>query len=300
MPENPSQIGVELHSRNGRYIIEREIARGGMGAVYQARDINSDCKVAIKEICMDPEICKDFFVQIRTRVLDEMKSLASLDHPNIPKVYDQFSEKHHEYLVMAFIPGSTLMQIQQSTLHENKLLEESRVIGWALQILDTLIYLHGLASPIVHRDLKPENMILDHQGKVMLIDFGLMTRLEQQALPETGFYQAAGTIEYAPPELYGGMDWGISPQTDLYSLGAVCYYLLAGKLPPRAIDRIIPGTMNLAYKLPSIRDQNGTVSAHIEQVIFKALEIDPERRFDSAQQMRAAILPPRSFIPLPF
>jgi eukaryotic-like serine/threonine-protein kinase len=300
MPANQNQIGVELHGQKGCYLIESEIARGGMGAVYQARNIDTNCKVAIKEICMDPEICKDFFVPLRERVVDEMKALASLDHPNIPPVYDQFSERHHEYMVMEFISGSTLMQIQQRALGESKLLGESRVFGWALQVLDTLIYLHELPNPIIHRDLKPENLILDPDGKVMLIDFGLMTRLEQQALPEISHYQAAGTIEYAPPELYGGVDWGISPQTDLYSLGAVSYYLLTGVLPPRALDRIIPGTVNITYKLPSIRDHNSTVSAHSEQVIFKALEIDPDRRFGSARQMREAILPPRSFIPLPF
>jgi serine/threonine protein kinase len=292
-------IGAELFGDIGHYVIDKEIAHGGMGSVYLARDLENDHIVAIKEVCVDPKRCREFHAQIREKLVDEMRLLSGLDHPNIPRIYDQFTDRHYEYLVMEFIPGYTLMQTQLQRLHEGKKLEESRVIGWALQILDTLAYLHELPNPIVHRDLKPENMILSPEGLVMLVDFGLVKHVERQMEPAIQYFQAAGTIEYAPPEQYADMDWGIDPRSDIYSLGAVLYYLLSGVLPPRANQRVIPGTLDVTYHLPSIRELNPTVNSHTEQVILKALEIEPEQRYLSARQMRETLLPPRRFILLP-
>ncbi len=112
--------------------------------------------------------------------------------------------------------------------------------------------------------------------------------------------EAVGTIEYAPPEQYAESGGRTDARTDIYSLGATTYYLLAGRLPPRSVDRMMPLSISVTKKLPSLRESNPTVSTRLEQVIAKALEIDPADRFQTATQMREAICPPRRFILLPF
>jgi serine/threonine-protein kinase len=293
-------VGTKLKGKKSQYLIKREIARGGMGAIYQAKDLEHNRVVAIKEACLDPVACEGRRDQIRERLLYEMEVLKPLDHPNIPKIFDQFSSSNNEYLVMEFINGKTVMQIQQRTLRQNRLLEESRILGWAIQVLDALGYLHQRPKPIIHRDVKPENMILTPDGRVMLVDFGLMKQVEQQLGKSGPLIQAVGTIEYAPPEQYAESTTRTDARTDIYSLGATLFFLLAGRLPPRSVERMMPMSINVSKKLPSLREINPTVSRRTEQIIFKAAEVDPDERFQSARQMREAICPRRRFILFPF
>jgi serine/threonine-protein kinase len=295
-----STVGTQLRGKNGQYVILEEIARGGMGAIYRAENVDLERTVAIKEACLDPVACEGRRDQIRERLLHEMEVLEPLDHLSIPKIYDQFSSKNNEYLVMEFIEGQTVMDIQQKTLRHDQVLEESRVLGWAIQILDALDYLHTQPKPIIHRDMKPENLILNPDGRIKLVDFGLMKQVERQ-LGESGpLIQAVGTIEYAPPEQYAESSQPTDARTDIYSLGATLYYLLAGCLPPRSVDRMLPMSINVSKKLPSIQERNKTVSRRTEQVINKAMEIEPDKRYQAAVDMRHALCPPRRFIMLPF
>jgi serine/threonine protein kinase len=150
-----------------------------MGAIYKALDVQHERVAAIKEACLDPASCEGKREQIREQLLREMHALKPLDHPNIPKIYDQFPSQHNEYLVMEFIDGDTLIHIQQRVFRQGCLLEESRVLGWLIQTLEALIYLHERDAPIIHRDIKPENLILASDGRVMLVDFGLMKQVHQ-------------------------------------------------------------------------------------------------------------------------
>jgi serine/threonine protein kinase len=293
-------VGAILQGKKGEYVVVREVARGGMGAIYQAEDCTHGRMVAIKEACLDPAACEGKRDRIRQHLLREMEALMPLNHPNIPDIYDQFSSNNNEYLVMEFIEGNTLLDIQQRTLRQNRLLEESRVLGWAVQVLDALTYLHEQPEPIIHRDIKPENMMLTFDGRVMLIDFGLMKQVHGHLTQSGPLIHAVGTIEYAPPEQYAEGSGGTDARTDIYSLGATLYYLLAGHLPPRSVDRMLPMSINITKKLPSLCEINPTVSKRLEQVIFKAMEIDPEERYQSAQQMREAICPRHRFVTLPF
>jgi serine/threonine-protein kinase len=192
------------------------------------------------------------------------------------------------------------MSIQQTVLAAGDLLEESRVLGWAIQVLDTLAYLHELPKPIIHRDVKPENLILAQDGRVMLIDFGLMKQVERQLEASRPLIRAVGTVEYAPPEQYADSGATTDARSDMYSLGATLFYLLAGELPPKAIDRLIPVSVGISRQIPTLQRHNPTVSGQFERVIRKALEIDPENRFQTARQMRAALAPRQRFINLPF
>lgn len=291
---------IRLIGKQGEYRLLKEIARGGMGAVYQAEDTARNQLVAIKEACLDPDSCAGKRDQIRERLVHEMAVLFPLEHPNVPHILDQFSSQHNEYLVMEFIHGQSIMAIQQAALSHGGLLEESRVLGWAIQILDTLTYLHELPKPIIHRDIKPENLMLSNDGRVMLIDFGLMKQVERQLEISGPLIRAVGTVEYAPPEQYADSGATTDARSDIYSLGATLFYLLAGELPPKAVDRMIPASVNLSRNLPSIHSSNPTVSGHMERAIRKALEVDPENRFQSARQMRTVLAPRRRFITLPF
>lgn len=289
-----------LTGTNSTYTILEEIARGGMGAVYRAENDQTSEIVAIKEACLDPAECSGNRAQIRERLLHEMDVLFPLSHPNIPAMYDQFSHGMNEYLVMEFIQGPTIMQVQRKLLSASKLLEESRVLGWAIQVLDTLSYLHEQPKPIIHRDIKPENLILASDGRVVLIDFGLMKQVERQLEVSGPLIRSTGTVEYAPPEQYADSGATTDARSDIYSLGATLYYLLGGALPPKAIDRILPMSAQITRRVASLRQPNPTVSDQMQRVIVKALEIDPEKRYQTAREMREALAPRKRFLKLPF
>ena len=295
-----TEVGSKLEGNKSEYVFLEEIARGGMGAVWRAEDLGNDRIVAIKEACLDPAECEGKLIEIRKRLLHEISVLRPLDHPNIPKIFDQFSSKNNEFLVMEFIEGNTLREIQCSTGNTETVMEESRALGWAIQVLDTLNYLHTLPKPIIHRDIKPDNLILTSDGRIMLIDFGLMKQIERELEMSGPLIKAIGTVEFAPIEQYADSGSTTDARSDIYSLGATMYYLLAGALPLRAVDRVIPMSVGVSKKLQSLREQNDTVSKNFETVIFKAMEVDPEDRFQSAIEMRNALLPPRRFILLPF
>jgi serine/threonine protein kinase len=290
--------GASLWGSQVEYKIVREVARGGMGAIYRAEDRVNRRVVAIKEACLDPA-CGGNIAQIRERLVHEMQVLLPLDHPSIPKVYEQFVRYENAYLVMEFIEGQTLQRIQEQVIAAHKRLEQARVVGWALQVLDALDYLHTQPKPIIHRDIKPENLILSLDGRVVLVDFGLMKQVERQ-LESGPLIHAIGTVEFAPPEQYAESGAHTDQRSDIYSLGATMYYLLAGHLPPRAVDRMLPMSMSAPLKRGALTRLNLTVAPRIEAIIFKAMEIEPDKRFQSAREMREAICPRRRFVTLPF
>jgi len=290
--------GASLWGNQVEYKIVREVARGGMGAIYRAEDRVNRRVVAIKEACLDPA-CGGNIAQIRERLVHEMQVLLPLDHPSIPKVYEQFVRYENAYLVMEFIEGQTLQRIQEQVIAAHKRLEQARVVGWALQVLDALDYLHTQPKPIIHRDIKPENLILSLDGRVVLVDFGLMKQVERQ-LESGPLIHAIGTVEFAPPEQYAESGAHTDQRSDIYSLGATMYYLLAGHLPPRAVDRMLPMSMSAPLKRGALTRVNLTVAPRIEAIVFKAMEIEPDKRFQSAREMREAICPRRRFVTLPF
>ncbi len=293
-------IGTILQGNNSEYMLIKEIARGGMGAVYLAEDPANHRIVAVKEACLDPAACEGKLIEIRKRLLHEMEVLKPLDYPTIPRIFDQFSSENNAFMVMEFIEGATLLKIQKECQRKNQLIEESRVLGWAIQVLDTLSYLHEQEKPIIHRDIKPENLILTLDGRLMVIDFGLMKQIERELEMSGPLIKAIGTVEFAPPEQYADSGVSTDVRSDIYSLGATLFYLLANELPPRAIDRMLPASINIHTALPSLQKINPTVSKLTQQVIAKAMEIDPEERFQSARQMREALFPRKRFITLPF
>lgn len=272
--EHALQPGAVLQNR---YSIVRVLGVGGMGSVYQARDLrfpNVTKYVAVKEIVniSDPNM-REMVVKIFER---EANTLASLDHPAIPKIYDYFNQGDRSFLVMEFIEGKDLEEyLGQSA----GMLAEETVIEWAIELCDVLSYLHnhqdggGQPDPIIFRDIKPSNLMLDQHGSIRLIDFGI-ARNYQTGQKGT----MIGTEGYSPPEQYRGES---SPAGDIYALGATLHHLLTKQDP-----RVEPP---FSFAERPVRKANPAISPEFEAIINTALSYNPADRFVSAQAMRDAL-----------
>ena len=166
--------------------------------------------------------------------------LANLDHPNLPKVSDYFSDGGNEYIVMEYVEGEDLASVLAR--HGGPLPEQS-VLPWADQVLDALEYLHGQRpNPILHRDIKPANIILTPQGRIKLVDFGLVKLLDPNNPHTATAMKGMGTPEYTPLEQYASGVGHTDARSDIYALGATLYHLLTGVGPgQRATTVAEPG-----------------------------------------------------------
>lgn len=259
-----------------RYLVERPIGIGGMGAVYRVRDrhFNDVVKhLALKEMII--KLADNFDQQARrNKFAGEANMLAALNHPLIPKVYDFFTEINRAYLVLEYIDGRDLEDVLLEFIDNGELLDEETVGKWAIQICEVLDYLHSRQpKPIIFRDLKPSNVMLTRQNQTMLIDFGIAKIFE----PEQRGTQI-GTEGYSPPEQYTGY---VEPRSDIYALGAMMHQLLTQRDP----QRVAPFTFQ--ERLP--RDLNPGVSEEMEAIIMKCLAYEIEQRWGSARELQAAL-----------
>jgi len=261
-----------------RYRIIKMIGQGGMATIYQAEDLRFPGKVwAVKEMREDflPVTDRLPAIQAFTR---EAELLARLQHPNLPRVIDHFSEGGRHYLVMEYLEGQTLQERIEK--RRRRPFREREVVEWALQICDALEYLHSQNPPVIYRDLKPGNIIVDKSGTVRLIDFGIARYFDPSKKTDT---LKMGTLGYAPPEQFQG-GGQCDARSDVYALGATMHYLLTGRdpqdEPPFSFGQARP------------RRLNPRLSKGIEHVIMTALAYDPASRYQSAAQMRAALLHP--------
>lgn len=268
-----------------RYEILELVGQGGMGAVYKAADRRLEGRIcAVKEILphltentASPEELEQVAEQFRI----EASVLARLDHPMLPKVSDYFSNGSREYLVMDFVPGRDLQEILHEKQRLNEFFTEEQVVAWAVQLLDALDYLHHQDPPVLHRDIKPSNIKLTPRGDVKLVDFGLVKLLHADDSRTVTVVQGRGTVAYTPLEQYGGDSSFTDARSDLYSLAATIYHLLAGQPPIDAKERFLrPGS------LPSLAAANPTVSPRIERILFQALSMHPNDRPITAREMR--------------
>jgi serine/threonine protein kinase len=273
MPLLPNQI------LNNRYQILALLGQGGMGAVYRAFDQVLQRPVAIKEHIPDPNATPQGLAQARAQFQREAQVLANLHHDNLPRVTDYFSFGGNEYLVMDLIEGMGLDQVVQ----QHGAISEGAVRAWMNQVLDALIYIHSQNPPVIHRDIKPANLILKPDGKVTLVDFGLVKLLDPNNPRTLSAMRAMGTPEYAPIEQFSpGMH--TDARSDIYSLGATMYHLLSGRPPLDVPRRLVDPT-----QMPNLRAINPNVSPQMEGVVHKALEIQPQNRFQSAAEMKQAL-----------
>ena len=281
----PVGLGTGLLPPKGmlanRYIIVQKVGQGGMGAVYQATDTRLGHKlVAVKEMS-DAAITDPLEKQQARQAFErEAQMLARLNHPNLPRVTDHFSEGGKQYLVMDFIEGQTLEEILNQILG---FLDEKQVVDWGVQLCEVLDYLHHQQPPVIFRDLKPTNIMLDRDGKVKLIDFGIARLFKPGKAADTASF---GTAGYAPPEQYGKGQ--TDARSDIYALGATLHHLLTKRDPAQT-----------PFHFPPVRSLNSNVSGAVDQAIMRAVEQDPNQRWQSARQMQRALVSPQPAAAVP-
>jgi len=259
-----------------------------MGAVYLAEHTRLVGRlVAIKENVPDPSIDQATQDQLRQQFYTEAKTLAALNHPNLPKVTDFFVEGGVEYLVMDYVQGDDLSQVLAKHLQQmGKPLPEGQVLVWADQILSALAYLHSRhPNPVIHRDIKPANIIWAPDGKVHLVDFGLVKLLSGAGQSTAAAMRGMGTPGYTALEQYGFGIGHTDARTDLYALGATLYHLLTGQAPPEVPQRVLN-----SKGLTPPKQLNPALASSTASAIMKALEIQPDRRHQSADDMRIALM----------
>ncbi|MBN1248442.1 MAG: serine/threonine protein kinase [Anaerolineae bacterium] len=257
-----------------RYRLAGPIGQGGMGAVYRAEDTLLSGRIcAIKEIAPESELPPERLLQLQEQFRQEASVLARLDHPNLPKVSDYFTNEGREYLVMDYVPGHNLREIVDEAIKDNRFLDEAEVLDWAQQLCSALAYLHAQDPPVLHRDIKPSNIKLTPSGLLKLVDFGLVKLLTSDESRTVTVVQGQGTAAYTPLEQYGGDDTHTDTRTDIYSLGATFYHLLTGRPPATARERFLRSDA-----LVPPRDINAHVSPGVEKAILAALALHPDGR----------------------
>ena len=260
-----------------RYRVIRRLGKGGMGAVYEAVDLRLDVAVAIKEaFSTDPRLRKQFE--------HEARLLAQLHHAALPRVTDYFSEDNRVFLVMQYIGGDDVAEI---IANQPGPLPPNTVIAWADQLLDALIYLHSRERQIIHRDIKPHNLKLTSSGSIALLDFGL-AKADSDATGANSWTSVFGfTRRYSPPEQM--QDQGTTPRSDIYALGATLYHLLTGVKPPDALVRTKAIAKSQPDPLLPANEIHAAVGPQVAVIIQKALELNPERRYENANEFRHAL-----------
>jgi len=262
------EIGELLRDR---YRIEETLGKGGMGAVYRAVDESLGVQVAVKEnLFTDQDSVRQF--------KREATILANLRHPNLPRVTDHFViEGEGQYLVMDYIEGEDL----RARLKRIGALPEKEIIVLGAAISDALSYMHNLDPPVLHRDIKPSNIKVTPQGQVYLVDFGLAKEFKEGQQTTTA---ARGLSPgYSSPEQYGAAR--TDARSDIFSLGATLYTMLAGSPPADGLSRALQQA-----ELKPIHEVNPEVSSEVVGVIEKALAIQPTDRFQSAGAFKGALL----------
>jgi predicted Ser/Thr protein kinase len=254
---------AELAARFPQLEILELLGKGGMGAVYKARQPGLDRTVAIK--ILPPEVGHDpAFAERFTR---EARALARLSHPNIVAVYDFGRSDGLYYFVMEYVDGVNLRQALASGITTND------ALAIVPQVCDALQFAHD--EGIVHRDIKPENILIDKRGRVKIADFGLAKLVGQELTDRalTATHQVMGTLRYMAPEQMEGAH-EVDHRADIYSLGVVFYELLTGELP---IGRFAP---------PSKKVQ---IDVRLDEVVLRALDKEPEQRFQHASDVKIQV-----------
>ncbi len=262
-----------LHSGDhlDHYRIESLVARSGMASIFRATDLRNGRPVAIK--IPHPEMESDPVLFERFEREGEIGE--KMDHPGVMKVFPE-SGRSRVYMVMEWVDGRLLREI----LHAQKKLPIERAVRLAIAISDALDYIHR--NGVVHRDLKPENIMVDEQDNIKLIDFGIAGRTGARRLTFGKLSQVMGTPDYISPEQVKGKRG--DGRSDIYSLGAMLYEMLTGQPPftgqnPFAImnDRL------LNNPVPP-RELNPEISPQLQEVIYRALEREPQNRYATANE----------------
>ena len=249
---------------DGRYKILRKLGEGGMSVVYLAVNEKVNKHWAIKEVKKEGV---ENFETVHQRLLTEADILKRLHHPNLPDIVDIIENEETFLLVMDYIEGRQL----ESIVQEYGPQKEETVVNWGKQLCDELSYLHSQNPPIIYRDMKPANVMVQKDGKVVLIDFGTAREFKESQAEDT---LCLGTCGYAAPEQYKGQGQS-DIRTDIYCLGVTLYYLLTGHNP-----------ICKPYEIYPIRYWNTNLSSGLEMIILKCTRKNPSKRYQSCEELQ--------------
>ncbi len=258
---------------DGRYEIKEIIGVGGMAYVYKAYDCIDDRVVAVK-ILKEEFLANEEFTR---RFKNESKAIAILSHPNIVKVYDVSFGERLQYIVMEYIDGITLKEY----IDQRQDIKWKEAVHFTVQILRALQHAHD--KGIIHRDIKPQNIMLLADGTIKVTDFGIaqFSRHELRSVGEAE--KAIGSVHYISPEQARGAI--TDEKADIYSVGVMLYEMLSGKLPFEADNAVSVAIMQLQSEPKRPREINPDIPEGLEEITLKAMQKDPEKRYQSAAEM---------------
>lgn len=266
------QVGQVL---DARFEIVELISRSGMGSIFKAIDLENGDTVALKVPFMHFESDPAFYARFQR----EEEIGQSLNHPGILKIISVNTKKSRPYFVMEYLKGQTLDQLMRA---QEKLPVE-RALRLASQICEALDYMHE--RDIVHRDIKPANIMVCDDGSIRIMDFGIAKARAMRRITFGGFSPTMGTPDYMAPEQVKGKRG--DARTDLYSLGAILYEMVTGRVPFEGPNAYMVMNARLIGDPRAPRRLNPELSPQVEEIILHALECDPVDRYPSAQAMKA-------------
>jgi len=265
--------------RLGRYVIERRIGRGAMGAVYLAKDPRINRPVALKAIPIEKEFEDEELKEARLRFYREAESAGRLAHPNIITVFDAGEDKGLAYIAMEYVPGIPLTKFTDP----KKLLAPKRALELCASTAEALDYAHN--QGVIHRDIKPANLMYNpKEGLLKITDFGV-ARMTDNNSTKTGI--VLGTPMYMSPEQLGAED--LTGLSDLFSLGVTLYELLAGEAPFKATNIAVLMTKITTENPAPISKRRAGIPPSVDSVLAKAMAKRPQDRFSCGAEMAIAL-----------
>ncbi|HUV28806.1 MAG TPA: protein kinase, partial [Anaerolineales bacterium] len=274
-----SSTNIVGKTLGGRYKIQSLIGQGGMASVYKANDPNLHRAVAIKVIHPHLSNNPEFF----RRFEEEATAVAQLRHPNIVQVYDFSHDEDLYYMVMEFVMGETL-QTRLIRLNESKRrMSIKEAISFTAEICEAAFYAHERG--MIHRDIKPANIMLDVNGRAILMDFGIARMVDASQHTATG--TVLGTAMYMPPEQIQGLQ--IDARADIYSIGITLFEILSGKPPFEADSAMTLMMMHLNDPVPNLRELQTDAPPDLVAITNKALAKNRDERYQSASEMAKAL-----------
>jgi serine/threonine protein kinase/tetratricopeptide (TPR) repeat protein len=256
-----------------RYEVLEELGKGGMGIVYRVRDTKLDEEMALK--VLKPEIAAHR--ETVERFMNELKFARKIAHRNVCKMYDLNEGEKILFITMEYVKGQDL----KSLIRERGSFTEQEALETAKQVCEGLAEAHALG--VIHRDLKPQNIMMDEKGAAKVMDFGIARSIEAPGVTQTGMM--IGTPDYISPEQAEGEK--ADQRSDIYSLGAILYEMVTGKLPFRGDTALSVAIKHKTQTPHDPRKLNPRLSPGMGRLILKCMEKDPERRYQTAKEVLA-------------